>query len=325
MDRAGRGLSYLLLLAGLVAAGEAVRADCFFIGLRGFAIEKNPDLLLWGELAPLLALEPGRFYPLAPRRMASLDAGGGERSDLQGQLYYIPRHLIDLEGRFSLRMLVVDPDKDTADDTLLPLSERQISLAPESFDTDSRRVTLRYRPFADLSPPTSNAMQFSFEIRRRSGDCDSDSAPGRAADLDYRRQNELQRLLVRVVSYERPHLLGGRETRPYRLAEVKARDFPEARDRALDIADVNARELIDLGRAVQDLAGADGFDEVWEEYILLVQRLARQHLGIQYRRDGVQQRMRLPSLRFHPGWAELDSGDDRPLLPPAWKIKLPQD
>ncbi len=324
MEHARRRLSYLLLV-GLLATCESVRADCFFIGLRGFAIEKNPDVLFWGELAPLLALEPGRFYPLAPRRMATLDAGGGARNEVQGQLYYIPRHLIDPERRYSLRMLVVDPDKDTADDTLLPLSEREVSLAPESFDTDARQVTLSYRPFADLSPIASNAMQFTFEIRRRPGGCDQDSAQGRATDLGYRRQNELQRLLVRVVSYERPHLLGGREYRPYRLAEIKAQSFLQALERALDIADVNARELIDLGGEVQTLAGANGFDELWEEYVLLVQRLARQHLGIQYRQDGAEQRMRLPSLRFHPGWAELDRGDDRPVLPPAWKIALPED
>ena len=104
-------------------------------------IEWFSDLLNWIELNPAYAGWVVFSVALA-ESLASRELDYGERE---------------------LSMLVVDPDKDTADDTLLPLSERQISLAPESFDTDSRRVTLRYRPFADLSPPTSNAMQFSFE------------------------------------------------------------------------------------------------------------------------------------------------------------------
>lgn len=323
METAKSGWARCVLLAGLLAGAGSACADCFFVGLRGFSIEKNPDLLVWGELAPLLALEPGRFYPLAPHRMARLDAGSGRRDDVQGQLYYIPQHLIDDERNFSLRLMVVDPDEDTADDTLLPLSERLVSLAPAAFATNSRRVTLAYRPFADLNPPTANPMTFGFELRRRPGLCDQDSDEGRAEDRLLRRQNEVRRLLVGVLVYEQPHLVGGREYRPYRLAEVKSRSSAGAVEKALDIADVNARELIDLGNEVRSLAGAPGFDELWEEYVSLVQRLAGQSLVVRYWKDGTEQRMQLPSLRFHPDWEALDSAGERPVLPAAWGINLP--
>ena len=323
MKAAQRRLSSLTLAAVLTLHSGAAAAECFFIGLRGFEIEKNPDVLVWGEISPVIALEAGRFYPLAPERMASISVDAGQVSGLQGQLYYIPQALIDGEGRFVLRMMVVDPDKDTADDTLLPLRERSISLAADEFETNARRVSVHFLPFAELFPPTSNAMRFEFEIRRRPGICDLDSEAGRAADLHFRQRNELQRLLVRVVAYERPHLVGGREYLAYRRPQIKAKDRAYAVERAFDVADVNARELVALGQEIFDLADTPGFDEVWEEYTLLVQRLARQSIKLQFKQGEYDMNASVPSLAFHPKWKQLDQRALLPTLPEAWGITLP--
>ena len=316
-------LSSLALLAGLALISSAAAAECFFVGLRGFEIEKNPDVLVWGDISPLIALEAGRFYSLAPERMGSISVNAGQVSGLQGQLYYIPQALINGDGLFALRMMVVDPDKDTADDTLLPLSERSISLVADQFDTNARRVSVRFLPFADVFPPTSNAMRFEFEVRRRPGICDQDSEAGRAADLRLRQRNELQRLLVRVVAYEQPQLVGGREYLAYRRPQIKAKDRVYALERAFDVADVNARELVALGQEIFDLRNTPGFDEVWEEYTLLVQRLARTSIELQFKQGESSMSTSVPSLAFHPKWKQLDHRADWQMFPQAWGISLP--
>lgn len=313
----------MMLLAMLIGTASA---DCYFISLRGFDIAKNPDVLLWGDLSPLIALEPGRFYPLTPERKDVVSSSGGHATNLQGHRYYIPQHLINDAGQFSLRMMVIDRDKDTGDDTLLPFREKLITLpAGKESAVNSNPVIVEYAPFADITPPQSNRMRFEFDLRSRTGDCDVSSGIGKKTDSQYRRHNELKRLLVRVVAYEQPALVGGREYLAYRLPEIKSHKLSDGLEKALDIADVNARELLELGSNIYDLRGNPGFYEVWEEYVLLIQHLYKQHIILLYDENKVQKRKRIkvPSLSFHPEWGSLVSRPDSVTPPDNWKIVLP--
>jgi len=303
----------------LPAAGAA--ADCFFIGLRKFEIAKGSDLFRSGDISPLIALEPGHFYPLAPQQMEQAPQGEA----FPGQFYYIPRGLVDAQQQFSLRMMVLDRDKDTPDDLVLPLTQRLISLAAEHFDTDARRVSVSFMPFVDDVQPESNRMQFEFELRKRAGPCDEDTPEGRTADLGYRRQNELKRLLTRVVFYDQPHLVGGQEYLPYRTAQFKEHSQSTALAKAFDVASVNAAELIALGEEIRSVQGSPDFDDLWAEYVLLVQRLAQQQMIVQYMgREGALQSMSVPSLAFHGGWNNHAAGSPLPVLPEGWGIRLPE-
>ena len=310
----------------LVLLSGTVTADCHFIGLRSFHIAKNPDVLLWGDLSPLIALEPGHFYPLTPERKDVVQTIHGRVDNLQSQRYYIPRHMINPEGYFSLRFMVIDRDKDTEDDTLLPLTEKLIQLPRDQAPgPNAHPVVVEYAPFADIYPDQPNQMRFEFEILSRPGDCDASSDAGKMADLQHRRQNELKRLLVRVVGFERPGLAGGREYLAYRQPELKSRKLPDGLEKARDVADVNTRELVALGSDLYNLRGTKGFPEVWEEYVLLVQRLYSQRISVLYNENGEQRRTELPSLSLHPGWANLGKQQVSEKLPEDWKILLPAE
>ncbi len=312
--------SAVVLTSVFMLPGFPAAASCFFVSLREFHVAEGADPFGMGNFSPLIALEAGRVFPLAPARMAEAP----HATQMEGRRYYIPRHLIDDAGRFSLRMTMIDHDKDTPDDLVLPLSERYIVLTNDKFEAGFRLVTVRFVPFSDEARTRSNAQWFKFEIERRNGPCDSDSEAGRAEDRRLRRENELQRLWAHVQSYER-FPAGGQEYLPYRVKMVEEANMLTALSSVFDVANVNARELIALGRGLRELTDVPDFNRAWVEYTRLVRRLLAQKIPMSYWDEkGVKKQSSAPSLAFHPGWKNLREVEELPVLPEKWGIALPE-
>lgn len=315
-----RFFSAVALTAILMLSVFPAAAACFLISLREFHVAESADPFSKGNFSPLIALEAGRVYPLAPERMAEAP----HATRMEGRQYYIPRHLIDDAGRFSLRMTMIDHDKDTPDDLVLPQSERSIVLTDAKFEAGLKLVTVRFTPFADKLPPQSNAQQFTFEIERRNGVCDADSEAGLAEDRRLRRENELRRLWSRVQFYD-SYPACGQEYLPYRVKMVEKTSMPSALDSAFDMAKVNAQELLALGQDLRQLRDLPNFDKVWIEYTRLAHRLLAQTIPMRYRDDkGVNKQSSTPSLAFHPAWKNLWEIKEIPTLPERWGI-TPQE
>lgn len=312
-------ISTVVLAATLVLSAESVSAECYFVSLREFHVSKSADPFSKGNFSPLIAIEPGRLYPLAPEYEAEAPHG----AVMLGRKYYIPRHLIDDESRFSLRLMMLDLDKDTPDDLVLPPTERTISLATTGSATDTHLVTVRFSPFSDEPRIQSNAQRFTFEISRNVGPCDEDTDAGRTADRSHRQDNELRRIHARVMFYDRPHPVGGHDYSPYRIGKIVAARLPLVLARAFDVARVNALELIALGKHVRSLQGRPEFERVWSDYTRLVRRLALQKISLRYKNEKKVARMAsVPSLAFHPEWEKLPMIGELPVLPKEWGIAI---
>ena len=315
-----RFLSAAALTAILMLSAFPAVAACFFLSLREFHVAEAVDPFAKGNFLPLIALEAGRVYPLAPERMAEAP----HATPMRGRQYYIPRHLIDDAGQFSLWMTMIDYDKDTPDDLVLPQSERSISLTDGKFEAGMKLVTLRFMPFADKLPPQSNAQQFTFEIERKNGACDPDSEAGLTADRRLRRENELVRLRAGIQFYDSCPI-GGQDYLPYRVRAVEKTRWSGALASAFDMARVNAQELLVLGRDLRELADTADFDKTWVEYTRLVERLLAQNIPLRYQDDsGTPKQSSAPSLAFHPAWKNLGAFGETPSLPENWGIALPE-
>ena len=79
-----------------------------------------------------------------------------------------------------------------------------------------------------------------------------------------------------------------------------------------------------MGQEVFALRDTPGFDEVWEEYTLLVQRLARQRIELQFYLGESRMSTSVPSLAFHPKWKQLEHRADWQTFPQAWGIGFPE-
>ena len=311
-------LAIVVAMAVMLSSGPAF-AKCYFISLQKFYVTKSADLFSKGDFSPLIALEPGRFYPLAPEYKVEAPHG----TMMQGRKYYIPQYLIDDDNRFSLRLMMVDLDDDTPNDLVLPPSERSISLASDNFKNGSRLVTLRFAPFSDEARKRANAQRFTFEINRQDGACDEASAAGLAADRNLRRSNNLLRIHARVMFYDRPHPVGGQDYLPYRIGKVEAPRISAALAHAFDVARVNARELIALGKQVRTLQASPGYKRVWLDYTSLVKRLMLGKIELRYRDENKKIKKAIaPSLAFQPGWKNLQVAGDYPVLPKEWGIVI---
>lgn len=314
-------ISTVVLAMTLALSAGSVRAECYFVSLREFHVSKSADPFSKGDFTPLIAIEPGRWNPLAPEH--ELEAP--HATVMLGREYYIPRHLIDEESRFSLRLMMLDLDKDTPDDLVLPPNERSVSMTTADSTTDTHLVTVHFSPFSDEAQAQSNAQRFTFEISKRAGPCNEDTVAGRTADRGHREDNELRRLHARVMFYDRSHPVGGHDYQPYRAGGIKAARLPLALARAYDVARVNALELIALGNQVRALQDRPGFERVWTDYSRLVRRLAFQKIPLRYKdKKKVAKMASAPSLAFHPGWKELSTISELPVLPKEWGIAITQ-
>jgi len=302
--------------------GKAAVADCYFIRLSGYHLTQGSDLFSWGELSPLIGLEAGYFFHLTPSGQHIIDISSGKATNLQGELYYIPHNLIDKNNHFSLRIMVLDRDNDTADDLVLPLNERSISLAPASFVLDRLRVDAYFQQFGDLTTTKPRHEQsYQFEILREPEDCSPDTAEGRANDQRFRLENHLKRLNLHIKVYEEAFLSGGQEYQSYRIPNIREYSLADALDIAEIIAAVNSSELISLGVALQKLHDVENFSNVWRNYRRLVRRLLRQKIPIQYMEEKKRKNIEVPSLDFHPDWEKL-TGSTGVLPPESWEIQI---
>jgi len=319
-------IPHKLILASIILIsffGKAAVADCYYIRLSGYHLTQESDIFSWGELSPLIGLEAGYYFHLTPSGQHIIDISSGKASNLQGELYYIPQDLIDKNKQFSLRVMVLDRDNDTADDLVLPLNERSISLAPESFVLDRLRVDAYFRQFGDLTTTRPRHEQsYQFEILREPQDCSPDTAEGRANDQRFRSENYLKHLRLHIKFYGEAFLSGGQEYQSYRVPTLKTQSLVNAMDIAETIAAVNSSELIALGVSLEKLRDVKNFSDVWREYRRLVRRLLRQKITIQYREEKKLKKVEVPSLSFHPDWEKLTGNAD--ILPPEnWKIQIP--
>lgn len=294
-------------------------ADCYYVSLQKFKVKESADVLSWGNFAPFIALEVGHLYPLAPE--GKLEAP--HDTEMTGRRYYVPRHMIDSTGAFSLWLTMIDYDEDTPDDIVLPLTKKSIILNNDSFISGPRSFTLEYTPFGDLHPPHSNSQQFTFKIERQQKGCNYDSEQGRVEDSLFRRENELKRLRAHVLGYEN-YPGDSQEYHSYRVKEVEERRLESALPRALDMASINARELITLGDALRELSDIPGYERVWSEYAELIRVLWAQEIPLRYRDEkGNKQQSMVPSLAFHPAWKKLMPNRVLPVLPTEWVVHLP--
>ena len=319
-----KAIPHKLILAIMITAsffGKTAVADCYFSRLNGYHLTQVSDLFTWGDLSPLIGLEAGYYFNLAPSGQHIIDISGGKASNLQGELYYIPQNLIDKNNRFSLRIMVLDRDNDTADDLVLPLSERSISLAPASFVLDRLRVDAYFQPFGDMTTTKPRHEQsYQFEILREPQNCNMDTAEGRENDQRFRLENHLKRLSLRIKVYEEAFLSGGQEYLSYRVPVIKEYSLADALGIAETVAAVNSNELISLGTELEKLRNVKDFSKVWREYRRLVRRLLRQKITIYYREEKKHKKMEVPSLDFHPDWKKL-TGSTGILPPESWKIR----
>ena len=129
----------------------------------------------------------------------------------------------------------------------------------------------------------------------------------------------------------RAHVLGyenypgdSQEYHSYRVKEVEERRLESALPRALDMASINARELITLGDALRELSDIPGYERVWSEYAELIRVLWAQEIPLRYRDEkGNKQQSMVPSLAFHPAWKKLMPNRVLPVLPTEWVVHLP--
>ncbi len=307
----------LILAALLILSAGRAMADCHFVGLHEFQMAESADPFQIGDLSPMIALEPGRFYSLAPEHTDLVAHGLAQL----GRRYYIPQHLIGADEHFPLRVMVVDRDADTPDDLVLPLTEWRVSLMDKDFKSTARRIALHSRPFTEDHPPQPNSMRLVFEVEKRDGRCGEDSAQGRVADANHRRDNELKRLMIRVTHYDQPHLVGGWEYLPYRLPRINLAKRSSAFENAFNVAETNAHELIALGHEIRELRDRPRFPEVWAAFARLLERLATQVMVVRFKdADGVRRKAVVPSLAFQEGWKSYLSAKFLPVVPEDWGI-----
>lgn len=315
----------VMLILLLTSISDKTYADCHFLRLNGYRLSQQPDFFHWGELSPLIGLEAGRFYNLSPSGMETTGISSEVVKDLQGELYYIPQHLIDEKNYFSLRMMVVELDKDNPNDTILPLREYPISLAPELFNLNTYRASVFFQPFGDNLTSPRNEQAYHFNILKNSEDCSLNTSQGRINDRRFRLENDLKRLMLRIKYYDHhPILIGGQEYQLYKLPTVQNHKLAEALKTASLYAAVNTSELLTLGMELEKLNKVKNFQIAWKEYIQLMQRLYQHHFTVNYTEEKIWKNIKVPSLGFHPKWKEL-TGNTAGLPPPErWKLTLPE-
>ena len=321
-------LTSIILMSFLA---ELLTANCYFIRLNGYNLDKKFDVFSWGELSPLIGLEAGDYFHLSPSGQNIINISNGEAKNLQGELYYIPQNLIDKNNTFSLKMMVLERDDKSPDDLVLPLSEKSISLTSKSFFLDSLRTDVTFQPFSySVTNTAQNKQSYQFEILRDLRDCSLDTTQGQANDQHFRLQNKLKQLNLHVKHYEEAFLSGGQEYKSYRLASIKEDSLSDALDIAETIATVNSSELISLGLALEKLRKVENFSNVWREYRYLIQHLLKQKINIKYMeekdfkekdpKEMEYKEMEVPSLRFHSDWEKLTKSTG--ILPPNhWNVQ----
>ncbi|MEA1952761.1 MAG: hypothetical protein U9O24_00025 [Campylobacterota bacterium] len=311
----------LIFIVSVSFFGNMTIANCYFIRLNGYQLDRSLDVFSWGELSPLIALETGEYFNLSPSGQEMIDTSSQKTENLRGELYYIPQNLI-YNNQFSLKMIVIERDIESTDDLVLPLSERFIPLIAKSFILDSMKFDVSFEPFGDPSASIPQHKQsYQFEIIKESQDCSLKTSEGQANDLRLRLENKLKQLHLQTIHYEKAFLTGGQEYKYYRLPRIQKSSFSDALHIAKIIASVNSSELITLGMKLEKLTHIKNFKNVWREYRYLVQDLLKDKITFQYLKEDKWTKIEVPSLRFHSNWKKWTK--ERAILPPkSWNIQI---
>ncbi|MBL4876637.1 MAG: hypothetical protein JKY10_09115 [Cohaesibacteraceae bacterium] len=287
-------------------------AACTFISLKKFTTERYSDPFSRGDFVPMIALEAGQFYPLAPDY--KLEAP--HDSLMLGRSYYIPQHLFGDKDSFSLSVMMLDLDGDTDDDLVLPPTTRHVP-------ANTGEIVVGFAPFDDSGNRRTNRQKFTFEVIRKPGICDELSKAGHNMDRSMRQQNDLLALHTRILFYDKAVPIGGQDYQPYYKSRIQGKTRAKLLRHAFGIATTNARELLAFGETLKGFENAPGYDRIWSDYSKLIQRLALDKMELRYRdAAGNTLKIRKPSLVFHSGWNSDFPDAKRLTLPQAWNISL---
>lgn len=308
-----------LLLPLLLASSpsEAGQSYCYWIRLDGLYIEQSPDFLTGGDYLPLIGLEAGELYSLLSGSEKSIELPSKTEQKIDGHWYYLPPHLID-RSVLTLNVMVMDRDEDTDDDLVLPLRRHAIRLDQGFSPSGRKQIEIPELYILDDQMTKSNAVRFRFELRRAPGPCGSGSPEGMAADSANRKENRVHHLRSRIFRYFEEPVLAGREAKLFVVQET-----PDAAS-AYQVARRNLHELLALGREVERLKGARGFEELRYELGRLIARLREKRVAFTLieEHDGKRRKVRAsaPALASEPEWRKYLPDADLEPIPEGWLL-----
>jgi len=296
---------------------EAEESGCYWIRLNGLYIEKSSDFLARGDYLPLIGLEPGDLYSLLSGAEESIGLSATREQRIDGHWYYIPAHLID-KGAMTLKFMVLDRDKETDDDLVLPLRSHSIRLDGGSWRLGRMQIEVPEAYVLDDQLAKINRMRFHFELQRRPGLCSPERSRGAAADSAYRNENRLHHLRTRIFRYFETPVLAGRE------AKLFVDDATTDAEAAFALAKQNLHELLALGREVDQLEGVVGFDELRHEFGKLIARLGQMRLSFTLvEKNGEKSRqvsVNAPALASDPEWKQFIADAVIEPIPNHWLL-----
>lgn len=304
----------MLLVCGPSGAEESY---CHWIRLTGLYIEQSPDFLARGDYLPLVGLEPGELFSLLSGSEESVRLPSKREQEIDGHWYYVPAHLID-DRTMILNVMMLDRDEDTDDDLVLPMRSHRVGLDQGFSPSGHKEIEIPEVYILDDQPTKSNEVRFRFELLRRPGLCSLDGTRGEAANSALRDENRVHDLRTRIFQYFDEPVIAGREAKLF--VDDEAKDAAAA----YAIAKRNLHELLGLGREVERLDGAKGFDELHHEFGRLIAILQEKRLRFSVvEKDGTQVRlvpMTAPALASNREWSRIIGDAVVEPIPNGWLL-----
>jgi len=308
-------LATMLLLTSYMPDLLAQSKGCYWIQLDHMSNDYRMDVFSWGEYAPMIALEPGEHYLLLPgTRDTTLELSGGRATDIDSHWYYIPRHLVK-DNRYLLRFMLIERDADD-DDLVLPMRSHIIDLAALKLNSGRQKNVIVDEQFvADGSYTVTAKVSFRFNIRRGRGECYANDSAAQKLDEQKRNENRLHHLHSRIKHHAREPLIAGFESRLFLTDEVRSLE------EAYIVAKRNFTELITLGKQLFSLQNTNGFAEVEERFLRLVDESRQNTIKVPQKmkdKDGKTVFLKVPALVSESGWKQYLIAKGAEKLPDAW-------
>lgn len=304
----------MLLVSGTAIAEQS---HCHWIRLNGLYIEHSPDFLARGDYLPLIGLEPGELYSLLSGSEEAIELPSKREREIDGQWYYVPAHLIDRQ-EMTLKVMVLDRDEDTDDDLVLPMRSHVVRIDQGFSPSGRMQIDVSEVYVLDDQTTKSNEVRFRFELQRRPGPCSLEGPDAAAADSANRKANKVRHLRTRIFRYFEEPVLAGREAKLFVDNETSNAAT------AYEIARRNLHELRTLGREVERLEGAEGFDDLRHDFGKLIARLREKRLAFTIvEADGGKHRKipaTAPVLASDPEWKRFIADAFIEPLPERWLL-----
>jgi len=213
-----------------------------------------------------------------------------------------------------LTLMVLDRDEETDDDLVLPLRTHRVDLS-EGFSAAGRKsFAIDELYVLDDNMTKSNAVRFRFELKRTEGACGDEGM-----DRAHRRASRVHELRSRIFRYFDEPVLGGREAKLF--VEYQTDDAATADA----IARRNLHELMALGREVERLEGAEGFDELRHDLGKLIAQLEQKRLTFtrEEEADGKTNKVVVsaPALASDPEWKRFMPEAEIHPIPERWRLR----